>query len=139
MRFLIVDDSMPMRRIIANVLGRLGHTDVILANNARETLKLLETETVDFVITDWYMPEVGGLEFLRILRQNEKTRNIPIVVVTGNGSRSDVVEAMKLGVNGYILKPFTAEILKERIAAICAAMQNPDQPHDDPVGNGASI
>ena len=121
MRFLVIDDSLPMRRIITNVLARLGHTDVVLAANGREALKRLENEQIDFVITDWYMPEMSGIEFLRMLRSREATKDVPIVVVTANGSRDDVAQAIELRVNGYVLKPFTAETLKDRIASVCAA------------------
>jgi two-component system chemotaxis response regulator CheY len=121
MRFLVIDDSLPMRKIITNVLARLGHTDVVLAANGREALKRLETEQIDFVITDWYMPEMSGIEFLRMVRSREATKDVPIVVVTANGSRDDVAQAIELRVNGYVLKPFTAETLKDRIAAVCAA------------------
>ena len=121
MRFLVIDDSLPMRRIITNVLSRLGHTDVILAGNGREALKRLETEQIDFVITDWYMPEMSGLDFVRTVRSKEATKDVPIVIVTGNGSRDDVARAIDLRVNGYVLKPFTAETLKDRIATICAS------------------
>jgi two-component system, chemotaxis family, chemotaxis protein CheY len=119
MKFLIIDDSVPMRRIVQNVLARLGHTDVVCAANGREALKRVETEPIDFVITDWYMPEMNGLEFLRTLRRNESTRDVPIVIVTANASKKDVAQAVKLGVNAYVLKPFTAEFLRERIGAIC--------------------
>ena len=125
MRFLVIDDSLPMRRIITNVLSRLGHTDVVLAANGREALKRVETERVDFVITDWYMPEMSGLDFLRTLRGKEATKDVPIVIVTANGSRDDVAQAIQLRVNGYVLKPFTAETLKDRIGAICAAKGSP--------------
>lgn len=120
MRFLIIDDSVPMRRIVANVLARLGHTDVVLAPNGRDALRRLETEQIDFVITDWYMPEMTGLEFLRHVRANPATREVPILIVTANASKADVTQAVKLGVDGYILKPFTADFLKARIEAICA-------------------
>jgi two-component system, chemotaxis family, chemotaxis protein CheY len=125
MRFLVIDDSQPMRRIITNVLSRLGHTDVVVASNGREALKRVETEQIDFVITDWYMPEMSGLDFLRTLRSKEATKDVPIVIVTANGSRDDVAQAIQLRVNGYVLKPFTAETLKERIGAICAAQGLP--------------
>jgi two-component system chemotaxis response regulator CheY len=129
MRFLVIDDSMPMRRIIANILSRLGHNDVILAANGREALKHIENERIDFVITDWYMPEMTGIEFLRKLRAKDATRNVPILIVTANGSKEDVTQAVQLKVNGYVLKPFTAEILKERIDALCAVMADPeDEP-----------
>jgi len=121
MRFLVIDDSLPMRRIITNVLSRLGHTDVVVAGNGREALKRVETEQIDFVITDWYMPEMSGLDFLRALRSKEATKDVPIVIVTANGSRDDVAQAIGLRVNGYVLKPFTAETLKDRIAAIVAS------------------
>lgn len=122
MRFLVIDDSMPMRRIVANVLARLGHTDVILAANGREAMKRIEGERIDFVITDWFMPEMSGLEFLRTVRNNPSTRDIPIVIITGNASSDDVAQAIRLRVNGYVLKPFTAELLKERIESICTAL-----------------
>ena len=121
MRFLVIDDSMPMRRIVTNVLARLGHTDVVGAANGREALKKLETERIDFVITDWFMPEMSGIDFMRTLRTNDATRDIPIVMVTANAAGSDVAEAASLGVNGYVLKPFTADTLRDRIDAACAA------------------
>src|SRR5688572_20331819 len=123
MRFLVVDDSMPMRRIVANVLARLGHTDVVLAANGREAMKRIEAEQVDFVITDWFMPEMSGLEFLRKIRDNPSTRDVPIVIITANASSDDVAQAVRLRVNGYVLKPFTAELLRERIDAICSGIR----------------
>src|SRR5688500_6440027 len=123
MRFLVVDDSMPMRRIGANVLARLGHTDVVLAGNGREAMKRIESEPIDFVITDWFMPEMSGLEFLRKIRDNESTRDVPIVIITANASSDDVAQAVRLRVNGYVLKPFTAELLRERIDSICASLR----------------
>jgi two-component system chemotaxis response regulator CheY len=128
MRFLIVDDSMPMRRIMTNVLARLGHSDVVEAANGREALdRLDEAMRVDFVITDLFMPGVNGLDFLRIVRERPDMRDVPVVVVTGNASRSAVLQAKRLGANGYILKPFTAELLKERIENLC-----PQRDGDDP-------
>jgi len=122
MRFLVIDDSMPMRRIVSNVLARLGHTDVILAANGREAMKRIETEQIDFVITDWFMPEMSGIEFLRKIRENPSTRDVPIVIITANASSADVAHAVRLKVNGYVLKPFTAELLRERIDSICASI-----------------
>jgi two-component system, chemotaxis family, chemotaxis protein CheY len=122
MRFLVIDDSMPMRRIVANVLARLGHTDVLMAANGREAMKRIESDEIDFVITDWFMPEMSGLEFLRKVRDNPSTRDVPIVIITANASSDDVAQAVRLRVNGYVLKPFTAELLKARIASICAAL-----------------
>src|SRR5688572_23077818 len=111
MRFLVIDDSMPMRRIVTNVPARLGHTDVVAVANGREALKKIEADRIDVVITDWYMPEMSGIDFMRTMRGNDATRNIPIVMVTANASGSDVAEAASLGVNGYVLKPFTADAL----------------------------
>ncbi len=132
MRFLVIDDSMPMRRIIANILSRLGYTDVVLLSNGREALKRLENERFDLIITDWYMPEMTGIEFLRLLRGKPETKDVPIVIVSANGSKDDVAQAIQLGVNGYVLKPFTAETLKERIAAICAASRQDERSEPRP-------
>ena len=123
MRFLIIDDSLPMRRIIANVLARLGYADIVMVTNGREALKRIETEAFDVVITDWYMPEMSGIEFLRTLRSAPGTKDIPIIIVSGNGSKDDVAQAIQLGVSGYVLKPFTAETLRERVAAICSTVR----------------
>ena len=128
MKFLIVDDSMPMRRIVSNVLSRLGYTEILEASTGREALKRIETEQVDLVITDWFMPELSGVEVVRALRTNEATRDLPILVVTANGSSADVALAAKLRVNGYVLKPFTAELLKERITAVCASLPSAVAP-----------
>ena|SRR5215208_4816339 len=132
MRFLVIDDSMPMRRIVSNVLARLGHTDVILAANGREAMKRIETEQIDFVITDWFMPEMSGIEFLRKIRENPSTRDVPIVIITANASSADVAHAVRLKVNGYVLKPFTAELLRERIDSICESIaeSRPSEPAD---------
>ena len=137
MRFLVIDDSMPMRRIVANVLARLGHTDVLMAANGREAMKRIESDQIDFVITDWFMPEMSGLEFLRKVRDNPSTRDVPIVIITANASSDDVAQAVRLRVNGYVLKPFTAELLKARIASICASLTTPD-PCESADAAGAS-
>ena len=121
MRFLIVDDSIPMRRIMTNVLARLGHTEVVEAANGREALERIDSAAVDFIITDLLMPGVSGLDLLRMVRERPGTQQVPVMVVTGNASRSAVEQAKKLGANGYILKPFSPELLKERIESICAS------------------
>ena len=122
MRFLVIDDSLQMRRIITNVLSRLGYTDVVQVANGREALKRLETEVFDVIITDWYMPEMSGPEFLRALRGKKDTKDVRIIVVSGNGSKDDVGRAIELGASAYVLKPFTAETFRERIAPVCAAV-----------------
>lgn len=118
MRFLIIDDSVTMRRIIANILGRLGYPDVIHASNGREALDKLATESIDIVITDWYMPEMNGLDFVRALRTTPATSHIPIVIVTANAASDDIAQALELGVNSYVLKPFTVETMRDKIAAL---------------------
>jgi two-component system, chemotaxis family, chemotaxis protein CheY len=123
MRFLIIDDSITMRRIIANILARLGYPDVLHAANGREALDCLATEPVDVVITDWYMPEMNGLDFVKILRTTPETAHIPIVIVTANASSNDIRHALELGVKGYILKPFTVETMKDKIDTLMAQIQ----------------
>ena len=119
MRFLIIDDSITMRRIIANILVRSGFTEVVHAGNGREALDRLATETIDVVITDWYMPEMNGLDFVKALRSTPATSHIPIVIVTANAASDDIQHALELGVSSYILKPFSVETFKEKIYAVC--------------------
>jgi two-component system chemotaxis response regulator CheY len=120
MRFLIIDDSITMRRIIANILGRLGYPDVAQAGNGREALDRLATEQIDVVITDWYMPEMNGLDFVKALRTTPATSHIPIVIVTANAASDDIEHALELGVNHYILKPFTVDTIRDKLAALLA-------------------
>jgi two-component system chemotaxis response regulator CheY len=131
MRFLIIDDSITMRRIIANILGRLGYPDAIHASNGREALDRLATEQVDVVITDWYMPEMNGLDFVKSLRSTPATSHIPIVIVTANAASDDIQHALELGVNSYILKPFTVETMRDKIGALSEqeGFQAPTDPN----------
>jgi two-component system, chemotaxis family, chemotaxis protein CheY len=122
MRFLIIDDSVTMRRIIANILARLGHPEVLHAANGREALDRLAAEHVDVVITDWYMPEMNGLDFVTTLRSTPATSHIPIVIVTANAASDDIQHALQLGVKSYILKPFTVETMKDKIDALLAQL-----------------
>jgi two-component system chemotaxis response regulator CheY len=131
MRFLIIDDSITMRRIIANILVRLGFPDAVHASNGREALDRLATEQVDVVITDWYMPEMNGLDFVKSLRNTPATSHIPIVIVTANAASDDIQHALELGVNSYILKPFTVETMRDKIGALCEqeGFAPPTDPH----------
>jgi len=118
MRFLVVDDSSTMRRIIVNTLGRLGYSQVVEAANGREGLERLAATDVDVIITDWNMPEMNGIEFIRQVRATEKTRETPILMVTTNAAKADIVEALRAGVNSYIVKPFTPDTFREKIQAV---------------------
>jgi two-component system chemotaxis response regulator CheY len=123
MRFLVIDDSVTMRRIIANILVRLGYPDVLHASNGREALDRLAAEPVDVVITDWYMPELSGLDFVKTVRSSPATRHIPIVIVTANAASDDIHDALELGVKSYILKPFTVETMKDKIGALISQIE----------------
>ena len=123
MRFLIIDDSVTMRRIIANILMRLGHPEPIHASNGREALDRLAAERVDAVITDWYMPEMNGLDFVKQLRTSPATSHIPIVIVTANAASDDIQEALGLGVSSYVLKTFSIETMKDKIGALGSQAQ----------------
>ena len=114
MKFLVVDDSSTMRRIIKNSLKRIGFEDIVEAENGRDALEKLTD--VDIILTDWNMPEMDGLEFVKRVRTSNKA--IPILMVTTNAAKDDIVEALKHGVNNYIVKPFTPETLKEKVEAV---------------------
>ena len=117
MRFLIVDDSSTMRRIIINTLTKLGYQSFLEAGNGKEGLDRLGAGAVDMVITDWNMPEMNGIDFVRHLRSREDGRAVPVLMVTTNAANSDVSEALKAGVNNFVVTPFTADTLKEKIMA----------------------
>jgi len=117
-KFLVVDDSLTMRRIVANTLKTIGYADMIEAADGKEAMAKLLSEGADFLITDWNMPEMNGLELSRWVRSAPQLAAMPILMVTTRGNKEDVIEAMKARVNNYIVKPFTAQGLKEKIDAI---------------------
>ena len=121
MRFLIVDDSSTMRRIIMNTLNKLGQHEYVEAANGNEGIERLAATEVYLVITDWNMPEMSGIEFIRAVRANEATRRLPVLMVTTNAAEEDIVEAMKAGISNYVVKPFTPDTIRGKIQAALQA------------------
>jgi two-component system chemotaxis response regulator CheY len=121
MKILTVDDFSTMRRIIRNMLRQLGYTNIVEAEDGAEAWSLLQREKVDFVISDWNMPKMNGLDLLKAIRADEHLKPIPVLLVTAEALKDNVVAAVKAGVNNYVVKPFTAETLKEKIDAIFKA------------------
>jgi two-component system chemotaxis response regulator CheY len=117
MKFLVVDDSSTMRRIVVNSLQRIGFGETVEAGDGQEALEKFD-DSVKFVITDWNMPNMTGTELARALRGREDGKQVPILMVTARSVREDIIEAMEAGVNNYIVKPFTPQILKEKIDAL---------------------
>jgi two-component system chemotaxis response regulator CheY len=118
-KFLVVDDSVTMRRIVINSLRNLGYDNFVEAGDGKEALdKLLADQTINFVITDWNMPNVSGLELVRSIRSNESLSKLLILMVTTRGVKEDIIEALNAKVNNYVVKPFTPQILKEKIDQI---------------------
>ncbi len=115
LKIIAVDDSPTMRRIIINTLKRAGYTNVIEANDGKDALAKMKVEKPNFVITDWNMPEMDGLTFVTTLRGMDEFKQLPILMVTTRSVKDDIVEAMKAGVNNYIVKPFTPDTLKAKI------------------------
>ena len=122
LKFLIVDDSQTMRRIVVNSLKNLGYEDFVEASDGKDALlKLSADETINFVITDWNMPVLSGLELIKAIRSDAKMGNTPVLMVTTRGGKDDIIEALKAKVNNYVVKPFTPAILREKIDQILAA------------------
>lgn len=120
MKCLVVDDSATMRRILVNALKTIGIGDVVEAGDGKEALGHCDG-SVDLVITDWNMPVMGGLDLVRHLRAGEATARIPILMVTTRGSKEDILQAVEAGVTSYILKPFTPQVLREKIDQILSS------------------
>jgi len=117
MRFL-VDDSPTMRRIVINALKTFGFVDVVEAEDGQDGFMKLQSEGADFVITDWNMPNWTGLDLTKAIRESSNFSEIPILMVTTRGLKTDIVEALKAKVNNYVVKPFTPQILKEKIDSV---------------------
>ncbi len=119
MKLLVVDDSSTMRRIIKNTLARLGYKDVLEGADGVEGWDAIDTNPdVEMLITDWNMPEMNGLELVKKVRSDERFVDLPIIMVTTEGGKSEVITALKAGVNNYIVKPFTPQVLKEKLGAV---------------------
>lgn len=118
MKILIVDDFSTMRRIIKNLLRDLGFTNTAEADDGSTALPLLRNGNFDFLITDWNMPEMSGIDLLKAVRADDRLKDMPILMVTAEAKREQIVEAAQAGVNGYVVKPFTAAVLKEKIEKI---------------------
>lgn len=119
MKLLVVDDSSTMRRIIKNTLNRLGYKDILEGADGVEGWTVLDTTPdVEMLITDWNMPEMNGLELVKKVRADARFADMPIIMVTTEGGKAEVITALKAGVNNYIVKPFTPQVLKEKLSAV---------------------
>ena len=129
MKFLVVDDFATMRRIIKSVLNELGYSNVTEADDGSTALPLLRDGAFDFLITDWNMPGMPGLELLKAVRANEKLAKMPVLMLTAEAQRDQIVAAAKAGVSGYIIKPFTADVLKKKLTAILSTIPSHAAAH----------
>ena len=118
MKVLAVDDFPTMRRIVKTLLRQLGYTNVVEAEDGQVALTKLQQEKFDLVLLDWNMPRMTGLELLKAIRADDNLRNTPVVMITAEGRKEDVLEAVKAGVNNFIVKPFTAETLEEKLKKV---------------------
>lgn len=119
MKLLVVDDSSTMRRIIKNTLQRLGYEDIYEAENGVEAWDILDKNSdMGVLITDWNMPEMNGLELVKKTRSDARFVDIPIIMITTEGGKVEVITAIKAGVNNYIVKPFTPQVLKEKLEVV---------------------
>jgi two-component system, chemotaxis family, chemotaxis protein CheY len=115
MKILIVDDFSTMRRIIKNLLRDLGFNNTYEADDGNTALPMLKNGDFQFVVTDWNMPGMQGIDLLKAIRLDEKLKHLPVLMVTAEAKREQIIEAAQAGVNGYIVKPFTAATLKEKL------------------------
>jgi two-component system chemotaxis response regulator CheY len=118
MKVLVVDDFATMRRIVKGVLKQLGFSDIIEAENGTSALDELKKEKVGLIVSDWNMPKMTGLDLLKAVREDEKLKSIPFIMVTAEGQKENVLEAVKSGVSNYIVKPFTPETFNEKLQKV---------------------
>lgn len=124
MKILIVDDFSTMRRIIKNLLRDLGFTNTAEADDGQTALPMLKKGNFDFLVTDWNMPGMEGIELLRRVRADENLKSMPVLLVTAEAKKEQIIEAAQAGVNGYIVKPFTSATLKAKLEKIFERIEN---------------
>ena len=118
MSILVVDDFTTMRRIVRNILKQLGYENIHEADDGASAVEVLKKEKIQFIISDWNMPQMSGIELLKTVRATEEWKDLPFLMVTAEGQKENVIEAVKNKVNNYIVKPFTPEVLMEKISKI---------------------
>lgn len=121
-KILVVDDFATMRKVIRNLLKQSGYENLVEAEDGVNALKILKSQKVDFVVSDWNMPNMSGLELLKAVRADEDLKALPFLMVTAEALQENVVAAVKAGVSNYIVKPFTSETLDEKIKKIMEKM-----------------
>jgi two-component system, chemotaxis family, chemotaxis protein CheY len=118
MTILVVEDHLTIRKMLVNILRQQGFTAFLQADNGKAAWKILEEVPVDLVIADWSMPVMDGMELLLNIRQKQETKEIPVIMITAKAQEKDVLEAIERGANNYIVKPFSPEIVRQKIFAI---------------------
>ncbi len=118
MKILVVDDFSTMRRIVKNLLGDLGFKNIDEADDGNTALPKLQSGNFDFLVTDWNMPGMTGIDLLKAVRADPNLASLPVLMVTAESKREQIIEAAQAGVNGYVVKPFTAGTLEEKISKI---------------------
>lgn len=118
MQILVVDDFSTMRRIVKNVLRELGFNNIKEAEDGKAALQVLRSSKIDFIVTDWNMPVMDGLTLLKSVRADDQLKSIPVLMVTAEAKREQIIEAAQSGVNGYVVKPFTAQTLKVKMEKV---------------------
>ena len=117
-KILVVDDFATMRKVIRNLLKQVGYENIVEAEDGVIALKILKSQKIDLVISDWNMPNMTGLELLKAVRSDEDLKSTPFLMVTAEALQDNVIAAVKAGVSNYIVKPFTAEVLNDKITKI---------------------
>ena len=118
MRVLVVDDFSTMRRIVRNILRQLGFQNMVEADDGTTAWEVLSREKIDFIVSDWNMPQMTGIELLRKVRASEQFAHIPFLMVTAEAQQENIIEAVQAKVSNYIVKPFTADTMKQKIDKI---------------------
>jgi len=118
MRVLVVDDFSTMRRIIKNILRQLGFNNIVEADDGTTAWDTLNKDKIDFIISDWNMPQMTGIELLRKVRASDEFADLPFLMVTAEAQQENILEAVQAKVSNYIVKPFTAEVMKQKIDKI---------------------
>jgi two-component system, chemotaxis family, chemotaxis protein CheY len=122
-KILVVDDFATMRKVVRNLLKQVGYDDIVEAEDGVMALKALKSQKIDVVVSDWNMPNMSGLELLKAVRADAELAKTPFLMVTAEALQDNVVAAVKAGVNNYIVKPFTAEVLSEKIKKIMESIE----------------